>query len=120
MFHYELSTIIKKNLKTNNLTLTKEEINLLDFFAKEFDFSTNDKSNGIHSKRNELKKILSKLKENKNIDDELKHSINAADYFTEFLSKPTQETRDFYMAKTVENIYDSSKKRYSSGHIMTI
>ncbi len=112
MFNYELISILKNSLKKNNIQLNQDEINLLEIYTQNYDdYFSKNKSNTIFTKINDLKIILSKLKENKNIDQESKLTIDALNYYTEFLSKPTQETRDYFMAKTVEEIYNATKKK---------
>lgn len=111
-FNYELISILKNQLIKNNIKLTKEEINLLEIYASNYnDYFNKDKSGTIYVKLNDLKLFLSKLKENTTIDEESKLTINALNYFAEFLNKQTQETRDFYMAESVENIYNCTKKK---------
>lgn len=111
-FNYELISILKNKLIKNNIQLNQDEINLLEIYTQNYnDYFNKNKSNIIYTKINDLKTILSKLKENKNIDQESKFTINALDYFVDFLNKPTQETRDYFMAKTVEEIYDATQKK---------
>lgn len=111
-FNYELISILKNQLIKNNIKLNQEEIDLLEIYAANFnDYFNKDKSGKIYTKLDDLKLILSKLRENTTIDEESKLTIDALNYFAEFLNKQTQEVRDFYMAKSVENIYNFTKKK---------
>jgi len=111
-FNYELIPILKNQLIKNNIHLNQEEIDLLEIYADNFnDYFNKDKSGKIYAKLDDLKLILSKLKENTTIDQESKLTIDALNYFAEFLNKQTQEVRDFCMAKSVENIYNFTKKK---------
>ncbi|WP_211252200.1 erythromycin esterase family protein [Flavobacterium sasangense] len=116
MFNYELISIIKINLEKNNIKLEVEEANILELFINEI-YTNSKESDSIQMKIEETKKLIFKLKKNKNINFDLILTIDAFSNFLDFFIKPKQVVRDEKMANTVEQIYNFyNEKIFISAH----
>ncbi|MFY0482783.1 erythromycin esterase family protein [Flavobacterium sp. PLA-1-15] len=118
MFNYGITTILKEQLGLQNMGLSTEEQQLIDFYGKS-SFLKEEKSI-LEQNFNALKE-WSKRTNSSTKNDKLRSAFTALEQFATFLIKPSQETRDWFMAEIVENLYKEQQSKIfvwaHNGHI---
>lgn len=100
MFNYGLVSIINKIVLDNGIELNSNEKKLLKFYENEISTYSDKKTLELNTLE------ITKLKENLNskiTNFDLKNTLNALEYFNEFLINPNQEVRDKNMFLNVIN-----------------